>query len=174
MIDIYMDAFTPCLLDRETNEFVDTTYSIIDKSEIPCLTKKGFLMEWNSWFIKRKEIYQLNLKDDDNIQGLIALEKRSAEMAVHINLMESAPHNQGKNKKYLGVGGHLFAIAIEQSIQLGFDGFIYFEAKNMELIKHYHESFGAELIGIGHPYRMVLDEVKSKILLEKYTLLRRG
>lgn len=168
-----MDGFTPCLLEKATNEFVDTTYSLLDKGKIPLLIKSGYLPEWNTWFIKRKEIYQLTLKDEEKIQGLVALEKKPVDMAIHINLMESAPYNQGEMKKYIGVGGHLFAIAIEQSIRYGYDGFIYFEAKNLNLIRHYEESFGAQFIGIGHPYRMILDEGKAKALLEKYTLIRR-
>jgi hypothetical protein len=58
----------------------------------------------------------------------------------------SAPHNRDENKKYAGVGGHLFAIAIKLSIANGFDGYICFEAKNLELVEHYAIMLGVTML----------------------------
>lgn len=174
MIDILIDSFTPCLLNRESNQFIDTNYSRLSKEDLFTVKEKSFQYDWNLEFMKNKEIYQLTLINDTIIQGLISLEKKPENTAIHINFIESASHNQGDHKKYIGVGGHLFAIAIEQSLKCGYEGFIYFEAKNTVLIKHYEEKFGARFIGVGHPYRMILDEVASKHLLKQYTMLRRG
>ena len=44
------------------------------------------------------------------------------------------------------------------------------DAKNMELVKHYHEKMGAQLLGMPHPYRMFIDEESAHRLLEIYTL----
>jgi hypothetical protein len=45
--------------------------------------------------------------------------------------------------EYEGVGGHLFAIALKLSHSNGFGGYAYFDAKNMELVKHYSDMIGA-------------------------------
>ena len=91
--------------------------------------------------------------------------------AVYVRLAESAPHNQPYNKKYDGVGGHLFAIAIKLSLANGFGGYIFFDAKNQELANHYSKSFGAQLLTIRlHAYRMFIDEEAAQQLIEKYTL----
>lgn len=172
MIDILIDLLTPCLIDRTTNQSMDTLYKYVKKEGIISLNNEEFWYDWNTYDLKNKERYVLTLKDDTQIQGLVALENIKKNQAVHINLMESAPHNRGENKEYLGVGGHLFAIAIEQSVKYGYEGFIYFEAKNTSLIKHYEESFGAIFLGIGHPYRMIIDEEAAKSLLARYTLIR--
>ena len=76
----------------------------------------------------------------------------------------------GTGKQYEGVGGHLFAIAVQKSIDAGYGGFIYFEAKNMELVKHYEEKFGAALVGMPHQYSMVIDEEAAARLVKAYTL----
>ncbi len=76
----------------------------------------------------------------------------------------------GNNKSYEGVGGHLFAIAAQTFVDKGYGGFIYFEAKNIELVQHYQEAFGGKLIGGVHQYRMIIDEDAAKELLSKYTL----
>jgi len=119
--------------------------------------------------LSRYNIYKLQLKDDDIIQGLLAAEV--VRRAVHIRLAESAPHNIGKNKKYSGVGGHLFAIAIKLSNAMGFNGYVFFDAKNMKLVDHYTENFNANRIPARvHIYRMEINEINAQELLEKYTL----
>ena len=119
--------------------------------------------------MSRYNIYKLQLKDDDIIQGLLAAEV--VRRAVHIRLAESAPHNIGKNKKYSGVGGHLFAIAIKLSNAMGFNGYVFFDAKNMKLVDHYTENFNANRIPARvHIYRMEINEINAQELLEKYTL----
>ena len=78
---------------------------------------------------------------------------------------------KGKNKDFEGVGGHLFAVAVKLSAALGFGGYIYMDAKNMDLVKHYHEKLGAERIYSRiHEYRMEVSEENAHKVLEKYTL----
>lgn len=120
--------------------------------------------------MKESEIYKLQIKHDTVIQGLIALTKFEKDQAVYVNIAESAPHNLGKNKKYNGVGGHLFAIAVYRSIELGYGGFVFMDAKNTELVEHYQKTLGATFLGIPHPYRMFIDEDAAKRLLNVYTL----
>jgi len=102
------------------------------------------------------------------------LEETAAEVgrgAVFVHIAESAPHNLGSNKQYKGVGGHLFAIAMKLSLVNGFGGYIYFDAKNIELVEHYKESIGANrLLTRFHEYRMEVLEEKAQEVIEKYTL----
>ena len=88
-----------------------------------------------------------------------------------MHLVESAPHNRGITKQYEGVGGHLFAIAMKLSMVNGFGGYVFFEAKNMELVEHYADMLGASRVPTRiHEYRMeVLEEVAQSIMA-KYTL----
>ena len=108
--------------------------------------------------MKQAAVYKLTLKDSSEIQGLIALTDFPNDQAVYVNIAESAPHNRGTQKQYEGVGGHLFAIAAQVSIDHGFGGFVFMDAKNTELVRHYHEKMGAQLLGMPHPYRMFIDE----------------
>ncbi len=87
----------------------------------------------------------MTLLDDDEIKGLVALKKITSDSAVKIDIIESTPHNSGKHKKYSGVGGHLLAIAVENSYNDGNDGTVYFTAKT-DLIDCYSKKFGARLV----------------------------
>lgn len=70
--------------------------------------------------------------------------------------------------RYLGVGGHLFAIAAQKSVDYGYDGYMYGFAANKKLLDHYVEKFNGEVIGVLHPYQFAIDEVNAKKIMEVY------
>jgi len=168
-IDIIIDRLPPCLFNIETGEIHQTTFSIAKSNELTNLQEKGWNFNWIDDDLAYCNIYKLQIENDDEIQGLVAAE--IVKGAVYIHLAESAPHNQQGNKRYDGVGGHLFAIAIKLSLAMGFGGYVYFEAKNRKLADHYINSMGARLLRTRiHEYRMEIDEVSAHRLIEKYTL----
>ena len=81
-----------------------------------------------------------------------------------MHLIESAPFNIGKKKKYLGVCGNLTAYGCKTSKESGFDGVIAFEPKTA-LIPHYAKTLGAVLIG---ERKMAIFEEDAQVLLDKY------
>lgn len=82
---------------------------------------------------------------------------------------ESVKTKTNPTKKYEGIGGHLFAIAIDKSIDYGDKGAIYGYAANEELLNHYIETFGAQYIGIMHQYHFVINEHEALPIKEAYT-----
>ncbi len=169
-VEVTIDQFTPCLRDRRTGQLVDTKYVLASTEELRGLRGKGWKFNWTHKNLRSNEIYKLTTVNDDEIQGLVAIEDHKKDRAYHLSLAESAPHNMGAEKRYEGVGGHLFAIAAKKSADAGYGGFIFFEAKNMDLVKHYTEKFGAHLLGMPHPYSMIIDEEAAMKLLSSYTL----
>ena len=170
MNNIEIDKLTPCLERLKGNEIVNTSFSLVEKSEL--LSLKNWLFDWNDIDLQNCEIFKLSVDGDERIQGLVALHILNRNRAVYVKIAESAPHNKGKNKEFVGVGGHLFAIAVQRSYELGFDGFAYFDAKNVELVKHYAKTLGAVLIGHPHPYRMIIDEEAAYKLKQVYNFRR--
>lgn len=146
-MDIEIDEFTPCLRDLKTGKLVDTSYQKIEINGFTArsLQKNGWNFDWSIPQRNGYQIYKLTLLDDDEIQGLVALKNITSDSAVKIDIIESSPHNRGKNKKYSGVGGHLLAIAVEKSYNEGNDGMVYFTAKT-DLIDCYSNKFGARLV----------------------------
>lgn len=169
-IDIQIDELTPCLVEVETGNVLQTAYRQVDRQELKGLKRKGWLFDWTDSDLDGDEIYKLTLSGDEEIQGLIALRYEERSRAVYAHLAESAPHNRGTHKRYKGVGGHLFAVAARKSLDRGYGGYVFLDAKNMELVRHYQKEIGAFLLGMPHPYRMVLDEEAAARLLDKYTL----
>ncbi len=167
-MELTIDKFTPCLEDATTGELVSTIYKKATQEELAALKKWKF--NWLDKDLENTDIYKLCIVGNNDIQGLVALTDFQRDRAIYVNLAESAPHNTGKNKKYNGVGGHLFAIAADISYEKGYGGFIFMDAKNIELVQHYSKTLGAVLLGRPHPYRMFVDEENAVKLLNTYTL----
>ena len=169
-ISIEVDKFTPCLVEKETGKIINTKYSVADRLELKDLQKQGWKFDWTSNSLYKSVVYKLSLENDNLIQGLIAVTDFPQDKALYVNIAESAPHNLGQTKQYEGVGGHLFAIAANESVNKGYGGFLFLDAKNIELVQYYHDKFGATLVGMPHPYRMFIDENNARKLLEIYEL----
>lgn len=146
IIKVDIDELTPCLRRLKDNKIVRTEVFEIKP-------KKSDFADWEfDWLLPAKSghsVYAIKAKEDERIQGLVALKLDERNCAVHIDIVEAAPFNNPHNKKfvqkeYSGVGGHLFAEAVRQSYEAGFDGAVYFTAKS-DLIEHYKKELGAVL-----------------------------
>ena len=117
-------------------------------------------------------IFALVLHGTMDIQGLIAIEPNPDYKAVHIIWACTAPQNnkwENGEQKYKGVGGHLFAIASEISVMSGFDGTVYGEAMDEDILRYYVKQFGAiRLPKTIHPYAMAINSATAKQIREVY------
>lgn len=175
IINIEIDGLVPCLKDVKTGEYVDTEVSrITNRKELKGYNKKtGWYTNWAN-APKDVEIYKLCVKGDDTIQGLIGLIPDDSHQAVHLYWGVAAPHNnafllKGRQKKYEGVGGHLFAIAAEKSLDYGYGGAMYGYAANVDLLKLYTEKYGARHLPVEHQYEVFFDEAAAINILKEYS-----
>jgi hypothetical protein len=164
-LNIEIDKLTPCLEKVSTGEIVKTTYAKADKTELSSL--KGWLFNWKDPYLNDSEIYKVLTAGDSRVQGF-AVRDEPENNAIYVKIAESAPHNKGKDKEYLGTGGHLFAIASLISLSKGYGGFVYMDAKNKRLVDHYIEILGASYVGGIHPFRVSIGEIAAKRLIEFY------
>ena len=168
-LDTIIDKLTPCLIEASTGKILPTVFSLATTEDVSNLPAKGWNFDWSDAALATTNIYKLLVNGDDTVQGLISAE--IGKGTVFVQLTESAPHNLGENKQYIGVGGHLFAIAMRLSEALGFGGYIYFDAKNMELVEHYQKTLGANrVVSRIHEYRMEVLEENASAVMEQYTL----
>lgn len=167
-IDVVIDEITNCLVLRNTGEEVETEYKLvstkISKTEARSLQSQGWKFDWSIPQEDGNEIYQLFVKDDPSVQGMIALKNMSDDYYVYVDLVESAPTNIGHLGKYIGVGGHLFAIACQKSFEYGDDGYVVFTPKT-KLVEHYAKVLNANMLD---ERRMFIDTTNAKYLVRKY------
>ncbi|MBR6855801.1 MAG: hypothetical protein IKN03_10525 [Fibrobacter sp.] len=172
-VGIWLDEIVPCLKDTETGEIKET---VVFRIESRSFLKK--FNEKNGWGINwidvpnKVEVFALALKENNEIQGLVGVKNDKNSIAAYIHWACTAPHNNkllNGTQKYTGVGGHLFAIAADKSIQWGYEGAIHGFALNKKLLKHYIEILGAVFLGALHEYQFFVNEKAAKQLLETYT-----
>lgn len=175
MVDLFIDALTNCLVVSATDEEVKTHYKIIErtitKADVEEMHKEGWQsnFDWKKVQDEGNEIAELYVEGDDRVQGLIGFKHIKRDLYTFVPLAESAPWNIGSGGEYMGVGGHLFAIACKESWDVGNEGYVVFESKT-DLVEHYIENLHAQIIGNGTPVRMMLDPYAALHLIKKYIL----
>lgn len=173
VLDIEIDELIPCLKCNKTGDFV--------KTEVFQITNKKILKDYNiktRWNINwcqipnEVEVYGITIKGSSEIQGLIGIRNAIESQSVFIHWASTSPNNnkQLRNGKqdYLGVGGHLFAIAIEKSCEYGYNGNIYGYAINLNRLEHFINVFGAIHAPFLHQFQFIIDEIESKKIQEVY------
>ncbi len=160
-INVEIDQLTNSIINVISGDVFETEFHIVRKKEID---KKHWLFDWEYEIAdKKNEVYKMTIKENSKvIQGLLSIQARDGH--VFINLVENAKFNRGKKKMYLGVGGNMFAFACKRSVELGYDGFVGFDAKT-SLMFYYHTTLGAQR-AIGN--RMFIDNVASAKLRLQY------
>ena len=104
---------------------------------------------------------------------MVAIEPDDEAKALHLVWACTAPQNNKKKppigeQKYIGVGGHLFAIAAEMSERYGYEGFLYGEAMDEKLMWYYIEKFGAIRVPREHPFSISFSGKVTKRIREVY------
>ena len=172
MICVEIDELTPCLIDNESGDIVET--------EVIRIKRKSFLAKYNKstgWYenwsdlAKENDIYAIVVKGTVSIQGLVGVRRDDDMKSSFVSWMVAAPHNNPKmceNKRYNGVGGHLFAIAAQRSFEYGYGCAISGFAANVDLMNHYIDVFDAEPICMLHDYQIFISEEAGAKIREVY------
>jgi hypothetical protein len=164
-LDFEIDKITESIENTETGEVLSTLVLPVGAADLKNVTKKaGWLCDWKFEFTQPdRKVYKLVTgKDPEIIHGLVSFRKDKGFMFMH--LIDSAPFNRGKDKKYLGVAFNLIAYVCKVSKGFGFGGVVSFEPKTA-LIPYYEETLGAVRIS-GN--RMAVLEDRAEFLINKY------
>lgn len=165
MVNLEIDILSESVIEVSTGK-VYQTFSVLAEIDVLKNIKKSNKWKFD-WYEEFKNVnrivYRLSIRDNQKvILGLISLEIFSDHVFVH--LVESSPQNVGKGKKYLGIGGNLFAFACKIAYKSKLDGVVVFQAKT-KLIEHYSVTLGAVLISKN---RMCITKKSAIQLLNKY------
>lgn len=169
-LDFEIDRLTHSLEDTATGDILLTEVLPLEKADLKFISKKsGWKFDWKKEFSDTdNQTYKLILQNQSKIiqaeiiQGLISFTIEVDH--IFMNLIETAPHNYGKSKKYYGVMGNLVAFGCKLSFEKGCEGCMAFIAKT-KLIPHYKKELGAELLW---GQRMSIETNASISLIKRY------
>jgi len=160
-----VDGLTKSIKCAATSERFETMVLPVTKTDLPAISKKaGWLFDWEREFAAGAAIYKLvTVKEPKIIQGLVLFFED--EDHLFMRLLESAPFNVGKGKKYIGASGNLVAFGCLLSRQKGFQGVLAFDSKN-KLMSHYEKTLGARRLN--RSQRMYIGEPEADLLINTY------
>jgi hypothetical protein len=152
----------PLIYDNFKGDFVRSEIVPMKKRQIP-LKKNGWNFNWKSAYQSEGDAYVIYV-DSVTVEGALFL-KHEDGMTI-MDLLEVAPHNYGKDKRYDHVAGCLIAHACKESFKKegGYKGYLVFVSKT-SLMKLYMEKYGAE-IAVGQ--RMFISPEQGEQLIDKY------
>ncbi|MCO6483889.1 MAG: hypothetical protein J5I62_13965 [Flavobacteriales bacterium] len=160
-----IDKLTRSIEEVATGENFPTLILPLHPMDLKEVTKKkGWSFDWRLEFKTSGRITFkiVTAAQPDMIQGLVSLELEPDHVVM--TLVESAPFNQGRNKRFAGVLGNLVAYVCKVSFEHGFDGNVVFRAKT-RLIDHYEKELNAVHVG-GH--LMVIFPGPARYLVDQY------
>jgi hypothetical protein len=164
-LDFEIDKITESIESAETGESFETRVVPVSAADLKEVAKiNGWRFDWRLELSQpERQVYKLITEKEPNIiQGLISLEKEVGFMKMP--LIESAPFNVGKTKRYKGVCGNMVAYGCKLSFEMGFCGYLSFISKT-DLIGHYVKTLGAVHLG---GQRMAMFEDNARLLVNNY------
>jgi len=163
-LDFIVDELTKSIELSATSERFETTILPFEKTDLPSVSQRaGWKFDWEKEFAAGAGIYKLvTKKEPEVIQGLAIFVDEPGFVLMH--LLESAPFNVGKGKKFIGVAGNLVAFGCLLSRKRGFQSVLAFKSKTV-LMEHYQKSLGARPIG---NQRMAIFEAEAADLINRY------
>mgnify|MGYP000008604991 FL=1 len=177
-LSIEIDKITQCLEDIDGNQLETIAYKIEDVNTLKGYTKKtGWYVNWAKLY-KEYNIFALALSNSPSVfQGLVATKNFMEAGVTLLHWAVANPKNNlqiSKTKEYYGVGGHLFAIALLESLKAGFGGVVIGHPADKKLYEHYIESLGAKdftssALARNYEYTIILEGMEARELYEKYT-----
>lgn len=174
MINFTIEDIVPCLKETSTGDLYDTEVIRIRRKSILSKYNKrtGWYVNW-SRFPDDAEVYALVIKGTNDIQGMVAIQYDKDARSVYVLWACTAPHNNlrdFKTQRFSGVGGHLLAIASDLSVRHGYEGYLYAEAIDQELLDYYIREFHATPLPIiNNAYRFMLTDEATAPLREVYS-----
>lgn len=177
-LSIVIDKITPCLEDVNGNQLKTVSYKIEDINILKGFTKlTGWYANWAKLYKEEYDIFALALADSPSVfQGLVALKNYEEAGVTLIQWAVANPINNpliSSSKKYYGVGGHLFAIALLESLKAGYGGVVVGHPSNKRLYEHYIQKLGAKpfnesALAYNYEYTVVLEGMEAREVYDKY------
>lgn len=150
--------------ELNTKRKVECSIELMKEHKTP-RKRNGWLFNWAKALRENPEsTFVLISKREKLIQGAIQISYDEGMLIMEI--LELAPHNIGKQKKFKNVAGCLIAFACREAIKLNsaYKGYVTFLSKT-ELINWYKEKyFATQAMG----QRMYIDPINGQKLIKNY------
>ncbi len=117
----------------------------IEKSDYKLLTSSRYFFNWREE--ENHETYKLVIRGQEDILGLVSIDRIPNEWRIHIRLLTVSKENKGKNKKYDKIAGNLLAFVSKLAVKnYGELACISLLSKS-SIVKHYINKYNMKITG---------------------------
>jgi len=129
------------IIEVATGKKLKASIALLANADFKQIAKKRYFFDWKK---ERgvSDLFKLTLQGESEILGLLALIDFPREFRVEIRLLCVSRENQGKDKKYEGIAGHLIAFAGRVAISKYFEQACISLLRKTELRNHYKVKYG--------------------------------
>jgi len=110
------------------------------------LSKTKYFFSWKEE--KEQEIYKLVMKGQNDILGLVSIERIPSEWRIHIRLLTVTSENKGEGKVFEKIAGNLIAFVSKIAVaDFGELACVSLRPKN-SIAQHYIEKYNMNVTGL--------------------------
>lgn len=118
----------------------------LETTDYKMLSKARYFFDWKTE--KSREVYKLVMKGQNDILGLVSLERIPSEWRIHLRLLTVSKENQGTKKIYDRIAGNLIAHAAKIAVaEFGTLACISMRPKS-SIAQHYITQYKMNLTGM--------------------------
>ncbi len=106
-MEYFLYISTMNIVEVLTGKIYPIEISTVESSDYKSLSKTRYFFDWKEE--KKQEIYKLVMKGQNDILGLVSIERIPSEWRIHIRLLTVSLENKGKGKVFEKIAGNLIA-----------------------------------------------------------------
>lgn len=147
---------------RKSGELLEAVIELVEDEDWSKIKQQGnFGFKWAKE--KNRIVHKIRLALEEEILGLISVEDVPRELRIHVRLIEVNRKDRGRDKRYEGIAGCLFAFTCKASFRKGYEGFVSLYPKTA-LVEYYKNQYGFRELG----NQLYVELQSSEALIQKY------
>jgi hypothetical protein len=103
------------LIEVANGQKHDIIIEPVSEADLRTITKKRYSFNWKAE--KENALYKIRINGQNDILGLMSLEKVDAEKRIQVRLLAVSAENIGKRKLFERIAGNLFAFACRLAVK---------------------------------------------------------
>lgn len=103
-----------CIIEISSGNKYEIEIVPLEISDYKHISKTRYFFDWK--IEQNYEVYKLRIVGENDILGIISLERIPEEWRVHIRLLTVSSENKGEGKKFEKIAGHLITYAAKIAV----------------------------------------------------------
>ncbi|HCS20814.1 MAG TPA: N-acetyltransferase [Bacteroidetes bacterium] len=134
------------VVERLTGNIYQIEILPVENTDYKSLSKARYFFDWKEE--RKAEVYKLVMKGQQDILGLVSIERIPSEWRIHIRLLSVSKENSGKGKVFENIAGNLIAFVAKIAVvEFGALACVSLRPKS-SIVQHYMKKYDMNITGM--------------------------